>query len=413
VQQLSSLSRYHFTVAAESPAAIDIMSDAVTITRLSVEHYQSPLGIGEPSPRLSWRMAGAVRDWEQQSYDVRIIGSTSDEEFNVTTSDSVLVPWPAAPLVSRQTAGVSVRSHGRDGSVTPWSSLRIEAGLLRRSDWKAQLITCDQQDEDKPKRPFRVITTFVPPKHLGQARLYITAHGVYEAYINGQRVGDEVLAPGWTDYRFNLNYRVHDVTDLLVPGQENTLGAWVGEGWYAGRLGFGQGARNIYGTRTALLAQLEVDGEVRVLTDESWKWSYGSTYSSEIYDGEGYSSREDDRWALTEDWRGVETVGFPLTLPSASQAPPVREIERFSAVEMIQTPFGKTIIDFGQNFAGYVQLLGEPPATTGELVLTHAEVLEHGELGIRPLRTAKCQDTILLGGQVRGWKPRFTFHGFR
>ncbi|ORY24449.1 bacterial alpha-L-rhamnosidase-domain-containing protein [Naematelia encephala] len=396
------------------------MTPSISISRVAVEHYESGLGIEHPSPRLSWRFAGSASDWLQKSYDLRVTRSTgTTEEYHFDTADSILVPWPSAPLRSRERVRVEVRSTGSDGSSTDWVTLGVEAGLLRREDWTCKMISNEPQPEDSIKRPFRLRRSFVAPTSTSHARLYITAHGLYEATLNGQRIGDEYLAPGWTDYNYHLNYRVFDVSQLLLPGQENILGAWVNEGWFAGAFGFRGGRRNIYGSRPGLFAQLEVDGQALIGTDDSWEWSYGPIVSSELYHGEVYDTKLDDPdWSTPEgtsksSWRPAEIVDSPKASLVSSQAPPVRQVEAIKPVERIITPSGKTIIDFGQNFAGFVKILTEPSVAKGKIVLRHAEVLEHGELGTRPLRFAKATDTIILGGKLKGYQPKFTFHGFR
>lgn len=381
----------------------------VSISHLSFEHYRSTLGIAETCPRLSWRFSGTIRDWVQRSYEIRIERSGgSDETYKIDSSASVLVPWPGAPLLARERAKVSVRAHGNHSS-TEWASIEVEVGLLKREDWTAQAITGEQQEKGQAKRPFRVAKKF-DTTSIKKARLYVTALGVYEVYINGHKVGDEILAPGWTQYESQLVYRTHDVTGLLKEGQ-NLIGGYVGEGWYAGRLGFGGGNRDIWGSRPALIAQLEVDGKMLAQTDESWVWKYGGIIESSIYDGEIYDTGIEENWEIDATWQKVETVPFPSILPVSSQSPPVREVRHFKPVEKIVTPSGKVVIDFGQNAAGYVEILGEPPR--GTIELNHFEVLEHGEVNMRPLRTAKCQTLLRHTGHWRGYKPKFTFQGFR
>lgn len=386
---------------------------SVRIESLSVEHHRSALGIGETSPRLSWRFEGSARDWVQESYDVRVTDETGAtvDTVHVISDQSVLVPWPFKPLDSRSKLRIAVQAHGKAGS-TGWSPpLDAEAGLLGRTDWQAHLITCEQQPLDSAKRPFRLQSSFMVPELAGTARLHVTALGVYEILINGKRVGDEILAPGWTQYDSQLVYRTHDISDYLIPG-ENWIGAWIGEGWYAGRLGFDGGSRNIWGSRPALLAQVEVDGKIVVKTDASWKWSYGNLLESSIYDGEILDTGLNDKWNTDSEWKEVTSLGFPSVVPRASQSPPIREVSRLCPVDILKTPAGKTVVDFGQNFAGYVELVGQP-SIGSEIELTHFEVLERGEVNLRPLRTAKCRDVIRHRGEWKGYKPKFTFHGFR
>jgi len=236
---------------------------------------------------------------------------------------------------------------------------------------------------------------------------------MYEAYLNGKRIGQDLFTPGWTSYYARLAYQTYDVTDMLHEG-ENVLSAWVGEGWYAGVLGYGGGTRNIYGERTALIAQLEVDGKAIVSTDASWEWSHGAIVTSEIYNGETYDTTLPDTDFKDGQWSPIETLSLPSISLFSTQSPPVRIVDTVKPIELITTPSGQTIIDFGQNFAGTVRILSDPPAESKELVIRHAEVLEHGELGTRPLRYAKATDRLTLSGRsVKGYTPKFTSHGFR
>ncbi|WVQ83749.1 hypothetical protein IAT38_005893 [Cryptococcus sp. DSM 104549] len=386
----------------------------VFITRVQVEHRLDSLGVGEPRPRLSWRFEGDSQNWAQVAYEIIIRRAGGEEVHRVDSSESVLVPWPSSPLGSRERAEVVVTSFGSDGTSCS-SSLVLEAALISRSDWVAKPITCESQAPDQPKRPFRLRRSFNLPSAFTTARLYITALGVYEAEINGKPVSGDVLSPGWTEYRFHLNYSTFDITDAVVPG-ENVIGAWVAEGWYAGRLGFRGGRRNIYGDRCGLIAQLEVDGVVVAVTDETWEWAYGAFVASELYDGETFDSRLEHTLTSpsADTWRSVDTLPFPSATLISSQSPPARQVATIRPQSIITTPSGATVVDFGQNFAGVVEFLSDPPAGATEIVLRHAEVLEHGELGTRPLRACKATDRIILGGQsIKGYRPKFTFHGFR
>ncbi|ORY23704.1 putative rhamnosidase [Naematelia encephala] len=389
---------------------------SVSIERVSCEHFLSGFGIDTPSPRLSWRFKGDVKDWKQQSYELRIETLGTTQEYHVESEESILVPWPASSLRSRQHAQVTVRAIGIDGTPTSWAGLSIEAALLTPSDWSAKVISCPPQSEDETKPPFFVRRRF-NLESVKSARVYATALGIYELEINGRRVGDQVLTPGWTSYDHRLHYQAYDVTDMLKVG-ENVLGGYIGEGWWSGRLGFEGGARNMWGTRNGLLAQLEVDGSPVVVTDESWEWTIGAHDAGEIYDGEIYDSRKlEPDWSTIASakagWKPVEIIS-PATGELIVDRAPIRRTQEVQAVEVIITPSGKTVVDFGQNLVGWCRLNVNPTGPAGSnITLTHAEVLEHGELGIRPLRVAKCRDVLTLGGDLAGWEPKFTFHGFR
>lgn len=335
------------------------------------------------------------------------------EVYSVTTHESVLVKWPSIPLVSREGATVSVKVQGSDSVWTEVAELYVEAGLLDRSDWTAVPISNPPSDNTIAKQPFRVRRTLTVSS-TSKARLYITALGLYEAYLNGKKIGVDLLTPGWTSYYARINYQTYDVTELLQEG-ENVFGAWVGEGWYACLLGYQGGTRNIYGDRLGLLAQLEVDGKVVAQSGEDgWEWSFGAIKTSEIYNGEVYDSTLPDVDFAEGDWKPVEALPFPSAALVSSQSPPVRVVDILKPKEIITTNSGQVVVDFGQNFGGVIRILSEPPTEARELVIKHAEVMEHGELGTRPLRYARASEIITLGGRsLKGYMPKFTFHGFR
>ncbi|KAL6401189.1 alfa-L-rhamnosidase [Ilyonectria robusta] len=393
-------------------------TEGISIAELKAEHYQEGFGIFHPTPRLSWRFsATTVPDWKQSAYEIVIKRPGRKESYQVESGESSLVPWPSSALASREAVHVSVRATGTNGVKSDWVELTLEAALLNRDDWKAELVGGPPQEVDKPKPPFRMRKTFI--YDTGSARLYATAHGIYQVEINGQVVGDQVLSPGWQSYRHRLHYQTYDVTGLLHPGR-NTIGVYLGEGWFAGRLGR-PGVSNIWGDRLGFLGQLEVNRQVICRTDHSWELlADGPVLSSEIYNGEVYDSRQHDpSWSTPEAISGesyiastVEVLPFPEAELIAPQTPPVRRIMELKPQEIIITPSGKRVLDFGQNLAGWLRVNVDIPGA-GTVIIRHAEVMEHGELGTRPLRTAKAHAVIHLGGQTRGYEPKFTFYGFR
>jgi alpha-L-rhamnosidase len=398
------------------------------IESVTFEHHriEENLGIGEKSPRISWKVVGDLPNWTQESYEIEIqrngARSREVEQFGLESSDSVLVPWPTTPLQSRERASVRVRAVGVDSKTTEWSPfVTVEAGLFEREDWAAQMIAAERTlTSHNSLRPTYFRKSFELGQTMVDARLYVTCYGVYEASINGFRVGDHVMAPGWTAYKHQLNYQTYNVGHLLQKGT-NVIGVEVGEGWYSGRLGWDGGDRCIYGDRLAVLAQLEVtfDGGERFTTssDETWKTSVGPILSSEIYDGEEYNATfEVPGWSTIsvedERWSPVKNIGFPTAKLQVADGPPVRKIEIVKAQEIIKSPSGKVIVDFSQNLVGGLRVRVSG-AKGQKIVFTHTEVLEHGEVATRPLRDCKATDSLTLGEKAIVWEPKFTFHGFR
>jgi len=393
------------------------MTYAAPPTRPRFEHRTDDgpvLGMGTPSPRLSWYVPEAAPGFRQRAYEVEITRpGASPEVVRVESGEQVLVPWPAAPLVSRESVRVRVRVRG-DGEWTAWSDPGlVEAGLLDADEWTARFVSPVQLGRlDMPAPVLRGVLAL--PPDVVRARLYITAHGTYVATVNGARVGDDVLAPGWTSYQHRLRYQTHDVTALLHAG-ENVVEVLLGNGWYRGRLGW-DGRRALYGDRLSLLAQLEVttgDGQVHVLaTDESWTAHESSVVSDDLYDGQRTDLRRAVMNGTGED--KVEVVDDSLQRLVAPDGPPVRVTDVLPAVNVFASPSGTTLVDFGQNLVGWVRLRVRGQERGHEVVVRHAEVLERGELGVRPLRTAKATDSYLLAGEAEELlEPSLTFHGFR
>jgi alpha-L-rhamnosidase len=391
------------------------MSDVAAPTAVRFEHRtdEDPvLGIGTATPRLSWIVPAADASFVQEAYEVELTRAGGKPEVvQVTGQEQVLVPWPADPLTSREAVRVRIRVRGT-GMQSAWSDpATVEAGLLRTEDWTARFISPQELGGlDAPAPLLRSVLAV--PGGVVKARLYATAHGLYEATLNGRRVGDQVLAPGWTSYAHRLRYQTYDVTDLVREGG-NELEVLLGNGWYRGRLGF-RGRRALFGDRLALLAQLEVttaDGSVHVLsTDNSWTARESGVLADDLYDGQ----RTDLHPGPGGHIDAVEVVDADLSRLVAPDGPPVRVTQTLPAAAVFPSPSGATLVDFGQNLVGWVRLRVRNQAPGQEVVIRHAEVLEHGELGVRPLRTAKATDSYLLAGApLEVLEPSLTFHGFR
>jgi len=261
--------------------------------------------------------------------------------------------------------------------------------------------------------------SFTAQKPVGKAVLYVTALGLYEVHINGQRVGDHILAPDWTDYRKRVRYQAYDVTGLLKPGG-NAMGALLANGWYAGHLG--NGGFQQYGTTPALLAQLEItytDGSIdRVVSDESWKTAESPLQSTDFMLGETYDARQEIAgWDLS----GLDESGW---LPASARkeertldwqvSPPVRETGLIKPVALTEPAPGRWTFDLGQNMVGVVRLKVSAPAGT-QITLHHAEMLNpDGTVYTTNLRGAPSVDVYTCKGEgTEIWQPHFTFHGFR
>jgi alpha-L-rhamnosidase len=399
-----------------------MMTDTnILVSKLWMEGRGGPAFLSTPTPTLSWQVQSGSPGWRQDAFRVELRRGGVVEAVELDSSGSQRVKWPFAALASYDTADVrvAVRSEGQQWSApSDWAPVRTAA--LGPSDWAADFIAASREPDDS-RRPVRFRTTFDVTRPVRSAVLSATAHGAYEAVLNGELTSDEVLAPGWTAYDKRLLFQSSDVTHLLRSGA-NVLGATVADGWYRERFGFDGDFSVVYPGPVALSAQLRLeyeDGTVELLrTDDSWTASTtGPIRSASIYQGEAYDSRlEDDALAGADAELpdGVPTVALQASRARLAPAalPPVRRIERVPVAQVLSSASGAPILDFGQNLVGWLELQIDLPEGT-ELTLRHAEVLENGELGSRPLRHAAATDRYIAGSGRKTWSPRFTFHGFR
>jgi alpha-L-rhamnosidase len=284
-------------------------------------------------------------------------------------------------------------------------------------NWQASMIAANNDFDGAPllRREFVLATGH---GSVRKAALTLSALGVVEAWLNGQRVSEDLLAPGWSSYEWRLRYASYDVTELI--DHTSVLGLALGNGWFRGRLGW-SGRSAFYGTELGAFAQLEVefdDGTTQVVsTDPSWTAGPSAVLSNDLYDGQTIDARRrDDSWLAAgfvgEGWVGVHTLNIDTSILEPYIGPGVTRWNELPVQEIITSPSGKTLIDFGQNLVGWVRVSVQGAPGT-EITVRHAEVLEHGELGTRPLRTAVATDRYILSGEADVFEPTFTFHGFR
>jgi alpha-L-rhamnosidase len=392
-----------------------------TVVSVRIGRRTDSAVVGEARPRVSWKTLASTPNWSQARAELMLVDLASHEEQHarIDARDSVFVEWPFNDLQPRQRMTLSVRVFGDDGSESDWSEpAPIVAGFLDDGEWSAEFIGAP--DPQHEAQPARIRSEFEVSGPVESATLYASAHGVYQAQINGREVDDEVLKPGWTPYQYRLIHETTDVTQLLTVGT-NAIGFEMAGGWFTEHFGFQGMAKPFYGEQPAVAGQLHIhyeDGTSQVVTtDTSWRVSLdGPVISSGIYAGETYDARREQRgWSEAgyddSSWSEPRIDTVTVT-PQARTSPAVRRIEEVAATELIATPSGKTVLDFGQNLVGRIRMTvrGERGTT---ITLKHAEVLEHGELGTRPLRLAEATDHYTLAEGEEVWEPRFTFHGFR
>jgi alpha-L-rhamnosidase len=419
-------------LATRLAAAAEAASGPTGIDSLRVEYSENPLGIDELHPRLSWQLRSSARGVAQSAFEIRVARDEASlraaqdltwDSGKIASSQSIQYNYAGPALQSRQRYFWQVRVWDAQGQDLGWSAAaHWEMGLVNSTEWSASWIASGiPSDPTVSGQPPMLRRDFQLKGPVKSARVYVTAHGMYELFLNGQRVGDAVLTPGWTSYNHRLQYFTYDVTDRLKGGA-NAIGAYLGNGWYRGVVGF-TGTRNHYGDQLALLLQLEVvyqDGQRETISsDDAWKSSTGPILMSEIYDGETYDARQEKSgWSVAgfdaHDWAPAKRVSASKDVLVAPESPPMRRHEEFKAKKIFRTPAGDTVVDFGQNLVGWVRLKANG-AVGSTVMLRHAEVLDKsGNFYTDNLRSAQQSIRYTLkGGGEESYEPHFTFQGFR
>ncbi len=402
---------------------------------LVCEYLINPIGLDERHPRLSWQVSSERRGARQTAYQIRVSNSLTAAEGQaadllwdtgkVLSDSSLHVPYAGLALQPGQRCCWRVRVWDEHATVSAWSDTAYwEMGLLDSSNWQAKWVSPDWDEDLSRPQPCPLLRhRFRTQGDVVKARLYATSLGLYELQLNGRRVGDAVLTPGWTSYDHRVQYQTYEVTGLIRAG-ENVVGAMLGDGWYRGYLGH-KGHRNIYGERLALLVQLQLDyadGRVEVIgSDETWRATVGPIQMSDIYLGESYDARlEKQGWENPGyddgEWQGVRQIEHRKEIIVAQAGPFIRRQEQIRPVCVLHSPKGETILDFGQNMVGWVQMRVRGPADA-TIILRHAEVLDQqGNLYTENLRTAEQITRYTLKGLKDAdelFEPHFTFQGFR
>ena len=317
---------------------------------LKTEYLRNPLGLDIVKPRLSWNCEGGRK---QTAYQIiaKVNGETVWNSGKIESASMIHIPYGGRDLKSRERVNWSVKLWDENGEGGEISHSFFELGLLEASDWKARWITGNYKAKKSERCPADCFRKGVAvTKQVRSARLYITACGLYEAKLDGAKIGDFVMAPGHTDYRKRIQYQTYDVTDMLSAGN-HALTVQLADGWYRGSIG-AWGIRNQYGTETKLLAQLEIsytDGTCdTIVTDDSWDWSNdGPIRFADNKDGEVVNVNREPSYSVKAKVTNHKAV------PTASNNVPVVEKEHFTPT-VTKTPNGRTLLNFGQNIAGYI-----------------------------------------------------------
>jgi alpha-L-rhamnosidase len=438
-----------------------MLANVPTTQELRCEYHQNPLALGTTQPRFSWKLAPTdptARGIQQTAYEIQVareaggfdslLWSSGKTESSATDQ----IPYSGTPLNSRDRAVWRVRVWGSGEQASEWSApASFGIGLLDPNDWTASWMsakddhtfTSRENVQNFKDDPVRGSLRLTPAKYfrkefecpaIVRATLHATALGVYTVEINGKRVSDERLAPGWSAYQRRIHSQTYDVTSLVKDGG-NAIGATLADGWYSGYVAYGLltaqeglvpgiNGRYYYGISPAVRVQLELelaDGSRKTITsDTTWKTSLGPITESDILMGESYDARKE----LT----GWTTVGFNdspwenavvKTGTNSKIEPhpgvPVRPIEEMAAKTVTEHQPGVFIFDLGQNISGVIRLKVKGKAGD-KVTIRYAEVLHNdGRLSTENLRCARSVDTYTLKGDPAGesWTPEFTYHGFQ
>ena len=383
--------------------------------RLKTEYLFDPMGIDIDRPRLFWNCSDGVTQTAWQIVAMDDGGSILWDSGKVESS-SMRASWSGEPIPARAAVTWRVRLWDETGEPGGWAEARLETGLPKNKPWAARWIAGDYAVDKKRRYPVDCFRKIFHVPAVKKARLYITACGLYEARLNGARVGEFVLAPGHTDYRKRVQYQTYDVTSLLKTGK-NTLTVQLADGWYRGACG-AWGLRNQYGVQTKLLAQLELTGQdgkiTAVCTDGTWEWSNdGPIRFADNQDGEIVNAQ------MAPSYSGRARVVSHPVIPSASNNVSVTEHETFQPT-LITTPSGKAVLDFGQNIAGYLAFSLDAKAGQ-KLCLRFGELLDaDGEFTQKNIQCANKKKTTPLqqveytckGGR-NDYKTTFAIFGFQ
>ncbi|MCF8226729.1 MAG: glycoside hydrolase family 78 protein [Bacteroidales bacterium] len=400
--------------------------------QLSVE-YGSEI-IDNSQPRFSWILNDTARGAAQTAYQVLVATDNSFLDENradiwnsgkIESGQSVFVNYEGNELLPGKTYYWCVRVWNQDGISTKWSEPKIfYTGLFDQTDWKAKWIGAfesEAKNDSAIPRSILLRNEIKLNNNVRRAVAYVSGLGSYQFYLNGEKVSEDLLTPGWTDYPSRIMYQVYDVTDLLKKGN-NAAGMILGNVWYSSGLGWRGGSSYSKGPLMALL-QIEIEyvngTKELFLTDKGWKWNFSPITYNSLYHGETYDARlEIEDWNETglddTEWDNADEFEQREAILSAHTSPPIRITREVIPESVNQIDNGSYVFDMGMNMTGGIRL--NISGTAGdEIVMKFAELLhEDGSVAQENLRSAKATDKyILKGGGPETWQPTFTYHGFR
>lgn len=390
---------------------------------VKINGIKNPVGFSYPVIKCSWKVTAAQ---SRRQMNVKIVVAEDDafssviyeKEGRDLQSIGELLELSLKP---RTRYYLTVEVTGENAESAKSKTAYFETGKMREA-WKADFIGMQEEDSFHPV----FFKEFIREKKVQSARIYVTGLGLYEAYINGRKIGEDYLAPFCNDYRESIQYQTYDVTTLLSG--ENCIEIMTGNGWYKGRLGY-DGDVAYYGDRFWAIAELHIlyeDGTTELIkTDDSWQYRGSDIEMSDIYDGECYNrllwagktNVEKAVVALKDAASAAENVKNKRRLPEKKllverYSLPVVVKHELAVKELIHTPAGETVLDMGQNFTGYMEFTANLPKGT-RVILDFGEILQQGNFYNENYRTAKAQFIYVSNGEREVVRPHFTYYGFR
>jgi alpha-L-rhamnosidase len=433
-----------FCTSVRAPIIKGALEKQLTVKNLRVEYLENPLALDVEHPRFSWFLEGAGRNRMQTAYQL-IVSSTPEGlekgigdiwDSGKTASEATnQIEYAGKPLAFGQRYYWQVMSWDENDQPSAWSERAyFSMGMLNFSDWQGAFIGLDVGYDKTDKfselylPPARYLRkSFNLNKPVRRAIAYATAQGVYELRLNGEKVGDKFLLPGWTDYNKRLYYQAFDITDQLTRG-ENVIGAILGDGWYAGYLGYAllrkqDRIRDFYGANPSFMGQIVVeyiDGTTEVIASgRDWKANEGPIREADLLMGERYDARlERPGWDAPgyndNGWRSPRPYHMSFGSVEAYPGTLLTAREWLPAKKITEPAPGVYVFDLGKNFAGIAAFQFEALAGT-EIRIRYGEILKKdGNIMTANLRTARATDYYITKGDgVETWQPRFTYHGFQ
>ena len=415
-----------------------IVGKSVIVTSQKTEQLNNPIGLDTSEPRFSWRLESDSKNVLQTGYHILVASTVENlkegkadlwDSGKVNSGDSQWITYGGKPLKSNQRGYWSIKSFTNKGE-SAWSEPAVfSVGLLKEAHWRGQWIGLDKAAPGDSETQWSRLSArylrkeFQLNKAVKQATVHIAGLGMYELFINGKRVGEQVLAPNPTDYRKSIIYNSFDVTDML--DKSNAVGVTLGNGrYYTMRQNYKPYKIPNFGypkLRFNLIVEYTDGTKETISSDASWRLSTdGPIRSNNEYDGEEYDARKEfTGWAQTgfddSAWSAAQRVDIPSGTLKGAMSPGMKVLKTVEPVSITKNG-DNYILDMGQNMVGWVKMKVKNANVNDTIRLRFAELLQKdGSLYVENLRDARVTDTYVSNGKENGntWAPRFVYHGFR